>query len=111
MWSIVAPSQGPSPLTQMTEDGIALHEKVRSMPTLPMGPFARRPDGAVIAIEGDRVVTSIDEGLTWETLTEKPFGAEADISVESAIIHIPKGRYEGDEPIGDHGVLILAWED
>jgi len=110
-WNIVAPSKGPSPLTQTTEDGISLHEKVTAMPTIPQGPFARRPDGAVVAIEKNRVVASTDEGLTWETIAENPCGEHADIRVERAFIHIPKGKYEGDTPVGDDGILILAWED
>jgi hypothetical protein len=110
MWSIVALSRGPSPLTGTTEDSISLHEKVEALPGLPMGPFARRADGAVVCIDGNRVVASSDEARTWETIAEDPFGAGVDIRIERAMLHVARGAH-GDTAVGDQGALILAYED
>src|SRR5687768_4355887 len=108
MWNIVAPSRGTSPLSQTTEDGIVLHEKVQPLPGLPLGPFARRTDGAIVAVDEKRVISSTDEGRSWQTLADNPVGAGADIRVERAILHIKRGARETNTPVGDDGVLILA---
>ena len=66
MYTRLAPAAGPSPVTQAARDGIVLHERLTDLPTLSLGPFARRPDGAIVAVEGTDVITSRDQGQTWE---------------------------------------------
>jgi len=97
MWSIVAESKGPSPLTQEVE-GIMLHEKVQAMPERPMGPFARLADGRVLAVDAERLLVSADEGKSWQTLVERPFGEDVTLSGERAIL-------------SHDGVVVVAFED
>ena len=97
MWSILAESKGPSPLTHES-GGILLHEKVEAMPGLPMGPFVRLADGHVLAADAERMLTSADEGVSWETLVEHPMGGEVTVRPERALI------------MADGGV-ILAFEN
>ncbi|MHB0935937.1 MAG: sialidase family protein [Armatimonadota bacterium] len=97
MWSIVAESKGPSPLTREAE-GILLHEKVTAMPELPLGPFARLADGRVLAVDAERMLVSADEGKRWETLVERPFGEDVTLSGERAMLSVD-------------GAVVLAFED
>ncbi|MHB9108944.1 MAG: sialidase family protein [Armatimonadota bacterium] len=76
MWSIVGKSTALSPLTHGS-DGISLHEKVAAMPNLPLGEKVRLLDGRILALESEAVLFSDDEGASWETLVERPFGPEA----------------------------------
>ncbi len=43
-----------------------LHPKTESLPTDMLGPFVRLPDGAVLAVEGNTVCRSENEGATWD---------------------------------------------
>jgi len=86
MWNIVAESKGPSPLTHEAE-GILLHEKVEAMPGLPVGSIVRRKDGELLAVEGERMLVSADEGRTWSTLVERPFGENVTFSGGQAIVN------------------------
>lgn len=66
---------GLSAVTKENEKGIRIHEKAEFMPTLPIGPFVRLPDGSIFATAGShlgerkgggRLYRSTDEGKTWD---------------------------------------------
>jgi len=97
MWNIVAESKGPSPLTHEA-NGILLHEKVEAAADRPMGPFVRRPDGRILAVSPERMLISADEGKSWQTLVERPFGEDVTLSGEAAMLT-------------GGGVVALAFED
>ena len=99
LWNIVAESRGPSPLTQTTDDGIALHESVKAMPGLPLGPFVRLGDGEVMAMDETCVVVSSDDGVTWSTLAEQPLGEGMKVCPERAMTRTRSGA------------IVLAWEN
>jgi hypothetical protein len=99
MWNIVAPEKGTSPLNKHVEGGITLHEKAENMPALPLGPFVRRPDGAVVGVGDNEIVISTDEGRSWSTLADKPVGEDVKIRTERALLHVQKGKY-GSADIG-----------
>lgn len=98
LFNIVTPSLGPSPLTQEA-NGILLHAKVQAMPHLPMGPFARAAQGHIVAVDAEGMLVSRDEGVSWETLAEKPLGPDVTLSGERGLI------------CTKNGVLVLAGED
>lgn len=98
MWNIVAEPKGLSPLTHV-DNCITLHEKVEAMPGLPMGPFVRLADGRVMAVDAERILVSADEGKSWQTLAERPFGKDVTLSGERAVIRTK------------NGTLIVAYED
>jgi hypothetical protein len=39
--------------------------RAQAMPDLPQGPFARTPDGAIVAMDKADLLVSVDEGKTW----------------------------------------------
>lgn len=53
-----APAQQAAPLT--------LHPKVRPLPHAHQGPFVKRDDGAIVAVDDAQSLVSTDDGKTWE---------------------------------------------
>ncbi|MBI5396415.1 MAG: exo-alpha-sialidase [Verrucomicrobia bacterium] len=52
---------------------LLLHPKCEPLPATLLGPFAKRSDGAVLAVDDQRVMVSKDEGKTW---TPRPLFAD-----------------------------------
>ena len=71
--------------TDRTVDGITVHENAEHMPSLPVGPFTRLKDGAILSVAGNpaQLYRSDDEGATWK---ETALFAE-----ESNVVSAPTG--------------------
>ena len=51
--------------TAAEEDAPWIHPKAKPLPTTMLGPFARLSDGSMLAVEGNTVCLSKDEGVNW----------------------------------------------
>ncbi|MBI5820409.1 MAG: exo-alpha-sialidase [Verrucomicrobia bacterium] len=45
---------------------LLLHPKAQALPTTLLGPFAKRGDGGIVAVDDSRALVSKDGGKTWE---------------------------------------------
>jgi len=80
--------------------GVWYHPQATQMRGLPLGPFVRLPDGRILAVDppGD-VVTSADEGQTWQRSPLFPAESEFVLRPEKALLCTRSG------------VVILAFEN
>lgn len=71
---------------------IWLHERVTAMPGLPLGPFVRLPDGKILGVDAPQdLVTSSDEGRTWDRRTGFLGSPDYSIRPERALFCTPGG--------------------
>ncbi len=66
MYSRVAPVTEPSRLTKRAANGLILNEAAEDMPGLPMGPFTKMADGAIVAVDATESLISRDGGASWD---------------------------------------------
>lgn len=83
-------------LSSAAQDGVWTHPKSKPLPTEMMGPFVRMASGAIIAVEGNTVCSSTDEGATWDTWPLTHDEATFKVSNERALL------------VTREGTLILA---
>ncbi|MBX3178736.1 MAG: exo-alpha-sialidase [Candidatus Hydrogenedentes bacterium] len=77
------------------EEALWLHPKVAPLPTETMGPFVRLPDNRILAVDSHNVLSSGDEGQTWESWPLET-GMDFEVSNERALL------------VTREGALILA---
>jgi len=66
VYTRIAPVTQPSQLNTQSSTGLWINDAVDDMPDLPLGPFARTSDGAIVAVGQTECLTSHDEGISWE---------------------------------------------
>ena len=81
--------------TSAAEEALWLHPKVAPLPTETMGPFVRLPDNRILAVDSHNVLSSGDEGQTWESWPLET-GMDFEVSNERALL------------VTREGALILA---
>ena len=65
---LAARTDGAETRAKPAAPAIRLHERVETLPGLPMGPFIRLADGSILTVDmAHSVVVSTDEGRTWKS--------------------------------------------
>lgn len=70
---------------------VMLDPRVKAMPGLPQGPFVRLKDGGILAAEGTDVLTSHDEGKTWQRRPLFGPAPKMKLSTEQALLRTRAG--------------------
>ena len=74
-------------------DGIAVHHKAEHMPALPVGPFVRLDDRAILSMAGQPIQghVSRDEGATWQTFPLFPPDSDMSAGPTGALLSTAAG--------------------
>lgn len=77
--------------TAVGQDGLWIHPATEPLPTDMLGPFVRLSSGGILAVEGNMICLSEDEGKSWEKWPLFESGVDFTVSNERALILTREG--------------------
>ena len=77
--------------TDAEQSALWLHSRAEALPTDRLGPFVRLPEGGILAVEGNTVCRSDDEGRAWDTWPLFEGDGEFTVSNERALLCTREG--------------------